>query len=446
MKRRFRRRRKIKYTEHDRERYRAVEKLSSDEERSEFERDRSRIIHSSAFRRLQGKTQVFAVGEGDFFRTRLTHSLEVAQIAKGLALRLGADPDLVESISLIHDIGHPPFGHSGEDELKRLMMPYGGFEANAQNVRVLTELETKSGRFKGLNLTRATIDGQLKYKNLFCRRDGLSREERQKLKFVYREDNAIVEWASKEARTCIEGNKREWKSFECEIMDWADDIAYAVHDLEDGIHGGQITGDTLQEESDSREVVKKVGEKYEQSAKDVDNVWDSLVNELIAGYPAFQPYGPRNSLMQRKSDRKALTSYLIGRFIKCSDRVKRGHLSTPLVSQRYLYAVHIPIRHRVEVDLIKGLIMKYVIESPQVRTLEEKARNIVRCLFLKFTRDDNAQHLLPNDWKEYWCKAESKADKARVVSDYISGMTDSYAQKTYARLFLPNQGSVYDLL
>ena len=178
--------RKIKYTPHDRER-RFPEKLPKGDERTEFERDRSRIIHSAAFRRLQGKTQVFTAGEGDFFRTRLTHSLEVAQIGKGLALRLRADPDLVEAVSLIHDIGHPPFGHSGEEELKLLMRPYGGFEANAQNIRILTKLENKSGKYDGLNLTRATIDGQLKYKEAF---------EPTKRKFVYEDDIGIVDWAS----------------------------------------------------------------------------------------------------------------------------------------------------------------------------------------------------------------------------------------------------------
>ena len=367
---------KVKYTREDEER-RFPESREPNEERSDFERDRSRIIHSSAFRRLQGKTQVFTVGEGDFFRTRLTHSLEVAQIAKGLALRMGADPDLVECISLIHDIGHPPFGHSGEDELKRLMMPYGGFEANAQNVRVLTKLETKNRKYEGLNLTRATIDGQLKYKNLFCRRDGLSRVDRQKLKFVYRDDNAVVEWASGEARSVIEGSKREWKSFECEIMDWADDIAYAVHDLEDSIHAGQITGDTFQEESSSHEVAQKVAEKYKIKDDVASSIWDSLVLDIFRQYPAFQPYGTSNSLGQRKSDRKALTSHLIGRFIKCTVRKERDPIRVPLSSQRYFYKMHVPDQQRVEVDLIKGLIFKYVIESPQIRTLEEKARHII---------------------------------------------------------------------
>ena len=182
------------YTPHDKEGMKKEDLggSRSADVRSDFERDRSRILHSAAFRRLQGKTQVqpFAPSESDFYRTRLTHSLEVAQIGKGIALRLGADVDLVEAVCLAHDIGHPPFGHAGEAELKRLMRAHGGFEANAQNLRVLTRLENKSLDYRGLNLSRAVIDGQLKYKKLF--RDGLE-------KFVYKDDGHIVTWAGGDA-------------------------------------------------------------------------------------------------------------------------------------------------------------------------------------------------------------------------------------------------------
>jgi dGTPase len=200
--------------------------------RSPFERDRARIIHSAAFRRLQGKTQVFGFGGSDFFRTRLTHSLEVAQIGKGVALETGfADLDLVEAICLAHDIGHPPFGHSGEEELQRQMDGSGGFEANAQNLRVLTKLEVKFFDFEGLNLTRATLDGDLKYKVCYSDRGNNK-------KFSYDEDRGLIASISQD-------NTR--KTFECEIMDWADDIAYSVHDLEDGIKARMISQDTLED-------------------------------------------------------------------------------------------------------------------------------------------------------------------------------------------------------
>ena len=433
---------KVNYTESDEERC-DTEKRAAHEERSDFERDRSRVIHSAAFRRLQGKTQVFTVGEGDFFRSRLTHSLEVAQIGKGLALRLGADPDLVETVSLIHDIGHPPFGHAGEYELKRLMMPYGGFEANAQNIRILTKLETKSREYKGLNLTRAVIDGQLKYKEAFCKAKA---ERKEQEKFIYREDSGLVEWASKDARGTIEGSDSEWQSFECEIMDWADEVAYAVHDLEDGIHARYLSASTLQEEDQITDIVKKVEEKFKGCAVNVSAVWDELLNGiLIENNPDFR-FGNKSSHAEKKSNRKRLTSYLINRYIKATRRVKRGVVLNTHVSERYMYTLCVPIRYKVEVKLINETIKKFVIEAPQVRTLEEKAKHIVRCLFLKFMRANNAKYLLPEDWREHLRGVDSVEGRARVVSDYISGMTDGYAQKTYSRLFLPNEGSIYDFL
>ena len=259
----------IEYTDHDTERICKPEALSPEDERSEFERDRSRIIHSSAFRRLQGKTQVFTAGEGDFLRTRLTHSLEVAQIGKGLARRLGANPELVEAISLLHDIGHPPFGHAGEDELKRLMKPYGGFEANAQNIRVVTRLESKSTDCNGLNLTRAVIDGQMKYKQTMS--ENLD-------KFVYTDDLDIVRWASQEAIESIKGVGLSSRSFECEIMEWADDVAYAVHDLEDSIHAHYV----------DRSLLNPINDRTQAAIADVQECFSNLdLHQIHAGLSTF---------------------------------------------------------------------------------------------------------------------------------------------------------------
>ena len=165
----------------------------------------------------------------------------------------------MEAISLTHDIGHPPFGHAGEDELKRLMKRYGGFEANAQNIRILTKLESKSEQYEGLNLTRAVIDGQLKYKEAFSEDKG---------KFVYEDDMRIVDWASKKARAAAGGLMEGWRSFECEIMNWADDIAYAVHDLEDSLHAGYIDKSTLHIDAEDpriRQVEKEVADEFRAS-------------------------------------------------------------------------------------------------------------------------------------------------------------------------------------
>ena len=413
----------IIYTEHDWERRDHPDCPKSGDKRSPFERDRSRVIHSAAFRRLQGKTQVFTTGEDDFLRTRLTHSLEVAQIAKGLALRLGADPELVETVALIHDIGHPPFGHAGEDELKKLMKNFGGFEANAQNVRILTKLECKSSKYEGLNLTRAVLDGQLKYKVPFTENTR---------KFVYDESMDIVTWASCKARKVGKELPKDTKSFECQIMDWADDIAYAVHDLEDGIHAKLIDQSTFSKDDPrTRDAINKVKEDYKNKGIDVQAIAKELFDIIHPSFPAAA------TDRQQKAHRKELTSRLIDRYIKAATRVDMNAVSNNSISNRYLHSVQIPTNCQVEVDLIKKLVWKFVIESPQVRTLGENGRHIVRCLFRKYMQDKGEQ-LLPTDWREWLQDDPTKKDKARVVCDYISGMTDDYARKTYAKLFLPN--------
>ncbi len=417
------RKRRIKYTKHDKERRYHLDRPTPDEERSPFERDRSRVIHSAAFRRLQGKTQVFTTGEDDFLRTRLTHSLEVAQIAKGLALRLGADPELVETVALIHDIGHPPFGHTGEDELKKLMKEFGGFEANAQNVRILTKLESKSSYYDGLNLTRAVLDGQLKYK-VTCSEDPV--------KFIYDESMDVVTWASDAARGEFQGLPPDTKSFECEIMDWADDIAYAVHDLEDSIHAKIIDQSTFSKDDPrTRDAINEVQGCGKYKGINVRPIAKELFDKICLSFPAAA------TDRKQKAHRKELTSCLIGRYIKVATRCTRGVVSNSRISYRYLHSVQIPTEYSVEVDLIKKLVWKFVIESPQVRTLGENGRHIVRCLFRKYMQDKREQ-LLPTDWREWLQDDPTKKDKARVVCDYISGMTDDYARKTYAKLFLPN--------
>ena len=395
---------------------------------------------SSTLSRLGGfkeRLRCSQLVRGDFFRTRLTHSLEVAQIGKGLALRLGASTDLVEAVCLIHDIGHPPFGHAGETELKKLMSCYGGFEANAQNIRVLTKLETKS-HYQGLNLTRAVIDGQMKYKDAFPNNTS---------KFIYEDDIDLLDWAGSEACAVVGESHRQLKSFECAIMDWADDIAYAVHDLEDGVHTGYIGVATLQNQSAITEVVEEVAHEFKDSPIDASKVCRDFIHEYLPrNNPDFRVLSPTTDYRERKADRKRFTSLLINRYIMASLRWERTDPPEKPISLRYLYSLYVPIEYKIEVCLLKKLVMKFVIESPQIRTLEEKARHIIRCLFSRFMQVDDVEQLLPNDWKGYLKARYSEKDKSRVVSDYIAGMTDHYAQKTYARLFLPEQGSIYEVL
>ena len=422
--------------DHDRERKSEEPASSAADVRTPFERDRSRILHSAAFRRLQGKTQVFAPSESDFYRTRLTHSLEVAQIGKGLALRLGADVDLVEAACLTHDIGHPPFGHAGEDELKQLMESEGGFEANAQNLRILTRLESKSVDYLGLNLSRAVMDGQLKYKDLFS--------DNQK-KFVYEDDRKLVSWASEEASRPFKGTKKWVRSFECQIMNLADDIAFSVHDLEDSIHAGYIDADIFRGDHPRiGGVLNQVEEEFMEEGISVSKAYGSLV-EIISSYidPSIRKYRefPHRG---RKSSRKELTSFLLGRYINAASRKTLDVLAQDSISNRYRYAVNMPKEYLIEIAILRKLVFELVIRSAQVVTLEEKARYIIKKLFEKFA-SKKGYYLLPEDWKEIADQEGKNNASERVACDYISGMTDEYALKTYSRLFLPGQGSIFDI-
>ncbi|MFM1864408.1 MAG: Deoxyguanosinetriphosphate triphosphohydrolase-like protein, partial [Actinomycetota bacterium] len=223
------------YSELDEERF--TEEPPKRAGRRAFARDRARVLHSSGLRRLAAKTQVLAPGADDFPRTRLTHTLEVAQIGRELGEALSADPDLVETACLTHDLGHPPFGHNGESALHEIAKDFGGFEGNAQTFRILTRLESKTfiaERSVGLNLTRASLDASTKYPWGF---DG----ENPKFGY-YKEDYEIFQWVRKYS----ESNK---KTFECQIMDFADDIAYSVHDVEDAIHSGLVDLKSLNSKS-----------------------------------------------------------------------------------------------------------------------------------------------------------------------------------------------------
>jgi dGTPase len=382
----------------------------SDEERNEFEIDRARIIHSAAFRRLQGKTQVFVTGSGDFFRTRLTHSLEVAQIGKGLALRLGANPDLIEACSLAHDLGHPPFGHKGEKVLGALMKTHGGFEANAQNIRLLTCLTVKFRDKDGLNLTRATLDGILKYKQPFSA--GVK-------KFYYDEDTDTIEWATANSTPGA-------RSFECQIMDWADEIAYSVHDLEDGMKAGMISSGRLR---NNKRLIGKTD--------------PSLINWAIEQmrFVEDQP-GER----ARKAARKELTSRLIHEFLTAAERVTSGDLPAgKILSDRYRYRVAINPVQQERCTLLKNLMFHLIVDDERVATMEKKSERMITGLFEVFTDPDpRTVYLYPEDFREAFEDADAKG-KLRLACDYIAGMTDEYAEDTYARLFLPKTGTLFSM-
>ena len=420
---------KLRYTNHDEERLVKGEIPPWGVHSSEFERDRTSLLRSGSFRKLQGKTQLFPIGKADFAcRTRMAHSLEVAQIGKLLALRLGADPDLLEAVSLAHDIGTPPFGHAGEEELKRLMHPFGGFESNAQNIRILTKLEAASVEYEGLNLTRAVIDGQLKYKEVFFD---------NKEKFIYDADRGIRDWATDEACDAVKGSQASWRPFECAIMDWADQVAYVVHDFQDSISSGYVGAFTFEPDySPMKDVVDKVRQAYRHCAVDVASTFRQLVARYdLRRIPDVTGVALKNRHKKQKAAMERIASDLISRYTSSAMRIERELAREAPVSKRYLYTVWIPLECRVEVSFLKTLIGNLVIESPKIRAVSEKNQEIIRCLFGELVQANGASRIWPDDWEGYFQLCDSDMERARAASDYIASMTDAQAKTLYDELF-----------
>ena len=389
--------------------------------RSEFERDRARIIHSAAFRRLQGKTQVFGVYEGDFFRTRLTHSLEVAQIAKGIALTLGADSDLVEAVCLAHDLGHPPFGHTGEHTLHDLMRSHGGFEGNAQTFRILTRLEHKHAAYAGLNLTYQTLDGVLKYKT--CIDATALAAAGGPVKGFYASDRDLV------ATIVSYTGSGDERSFECQIMDVADDIAYSVHDLEDSLKAGLITV------ADFRRVPPQrvVGDVNATLAAGSRTVSDETI------HTEFVRIADRLEQLERtagRAARKMLTRDLIHEFASAVTVQPDGRIDAAFPS-------------RLRIEVLKAFESYKVIHNPRVTTLGHKGKEVLRRLFAVLDQGQESIGLFPEDHGEDYERALIDGDETarkRVICDFLAGMTDSYAMRFYSRLFVPGEGSFYEML
>jgi dGTPase len=316
-------------------------------ERSPFARDRARVLHSYAFRRLADKTQVVVPGEDDFPRTRLTHSLEVAQIGREIGAALGADPDIVDTAGLAHDIGHPPFGHNGESALAAVAAPCGGFEGNAQTLRVLTRLEAKvvraSGSPAGLNLTRATLDATCKYP--WSRRPGTP-------KFGYYETDAeAFAWLR-------DGAAGERRCLEAQIMDWADDVAYSVHDVEDGVHGRLIRLAEITD-ADRAEVCAIAAAHYSQRpVRELEPVLDALLQ-----LPSLRDLADYDGSYRAQAAAKNATSELTGRFAGAAVEATRGVHGTDRLS-RYGADLVVPPEIAAECALLKALAVHFVMRRP----------------------------------------------------------------------------------
>src|ERR1700727_2473093 len=344
--------------------------------RTEFQRDRARVLHSSALRRLAAKTQVVRAGSGDFPRTRLTHSLECSQIGRELGAALGCDPDLVDAACLAHDLGHPPFGHNGESALAALADPggalaCGGFEGNAQSLRLLTRLEPKVPG-AGLNLTRATLDAALKYPWL-----NAARLPSAPAKYgAYESDAAAFDWV----RAGVPGRRR---CLEAQVMDWADDVAYSVHDVEDGLHAGLVSIKDLKDYSE-RTVVSAVARAYycgsmpDVTAAELDTVFAEFM-KLDCWQFNFD--GGPAALAAAKN----LTSELVGRFCQAAEDATRAAAGTARMA-RYSADLGVPRRQLLECALLKAVAAHYVMRRQAAVDQQAREREVITELALSIER------------------------------------------------------------
>lgn len=412
--------------------------------RSPFQRDKARILHSAAFRRLQAKTQVLGVGKSDFYRTRLTHSLEVAQIGQGITEQLKQkfsetvaplNPDnfLIEALCYAHDIGHPPFGHGGEIALHYKMADHGGFEGNAQTFRIVTKLEPYSQN-DGMNLSRRTLLGLVKYPCTLDILNNASPESSDNNKQVkashwhppkglFECDNEKFTWlltglneTDRQLFTSYQQNvegkhhKTKYKSFDCSIMELADDIAYSIHDLEDAIVMGIVS---------QSEFNQCVTEPICQH-KDTD-----LAQSM--------PWIERALFDGEHYERKNAIGALVNSFITAIEiKITDEDFIEPLLK----YNASLPKGFKIALSCFKGFVFKHVIQKPEIQQAEYKGQQLVMELFDAFASDP--ERLLPTNTRKRWEKAEQDANGIRIIADYIAGMTDEYAAKMYQHLFMPH--------
>ncbi|SIN89580.1 dGTPase [Sulfurivirga caldicuralii] len=420
-----------------------------------YQRDRARIIHSASFRRLQSKTQVLGLHESDFYRTRLTHSMEVAQIGSGLVEQLSISGEgqpwhewlpnlfLIEAICLAHDLGHPPFGHGGEMALNYMMRRHGGFEGNAQTLRILTKLGEYTAE-NGINLSRRATLGVLKYpviydeivccyepfKTAMAEPDAqdyltLNPNHYQPPKSIFLDEKPEFEWvlapfspSDRERFTRIERVSEQQftrdKAFDTTIMDLADDIAYGIHDLEDALAMNMISREAWEDEVVQTDAFRAAG------------MWTPEMDDwLFSG---------------RSRPRKRAISLMVGMMIEAVEVVENPDYEHPLLR----YQARLRPEAAAVLDLLKRFVFKWVITLPEVKGLEYKGQLIVLNLFKALW--GNADRLLPRNTFARFEQAETERAKRRVVCDYIAGMSNVYAARLYNKLFSADAGSIFDRL
>ncbi len=426
--------------------------------RDPFQRDRARILHSAAFRRLQSKTQVMGSGQSDFYRTRLTHSLEAAQIGSGITAQLRckyptlcqnyfpSTDSLIEAICLAHDIGHPPFGHGGEVALHYMMRNHGGFEGNGQTFRIVARLEPFS-EYHGMNLSRRTLLGLLKYPQTLEQLNNqnetnnidsfrqLKASQWHPPKGLYSDDSDIIDWLlaplSPDDRTLFQSikqnenchSKTRFKSLDCSIMELADDIAYGIHDLEDAI----VTNVVNQQDFQSNVIEKLLS---------LEDDWltqycQTLTTKLFSEQHHLQ-----------KDAIGGLVNYLITS-IELTDLNERD-VNTTFSEPLLRYNATLPRTIMQVLQVFKDFVYNFVIKQTSIQRLEYRGQQIVMELFQALSSDP--MRLLPPSSAKRWQLANDNGDNAhRVIADYVSGMTDEYASRLHQTLFVANAAGTYHL-
>lgn len=433
---------------------------AEDDPRKPGDVDYSRIIHSASFRRLQGKTQVLGHGEGDFYRTRLTHSLEVSQISSGIVRYLRHQPNqcqghfylpstpTIHAIAMTHDLGHPPFGHGGEVSLNYCMRNHGGFEGNGQTLRILTKLERFSSS-DGSNLCRRTLLGTIKYpityseaventeykpqlSNKTTSIKIIDREKSYPPKCFMDSEAGVFNWITsnltEQDKKLFRSKeldksgifKSKYKSLDCSIMDCADDISFGVHDLEDGITMGLITKDKMRSVVDEQKITCALKEIYTQNKQNIPN---KIVEDWI------------ENLFLDSNSRKKEIGKLVHHMITSCELYELNEFESPLLN----YNVKIKDTARLAIDELKRINKELVIFHPTVQQMEFRGQKMVVDVFEAIL--SNPEKYLPHDARILY---KTTNDKERIICDHISGMTDRHLEQWYNRLFNPGFGSIYD--
>lgn len=406
------------YREKDYERY--VAEAPKGITRTDFERDRARILHSAALRRLGAKTQVLGPSQDDFVRTRLTHSLEVAQVGRGIGAQLGCDPDIVDAASLAHDLGHPPFGHNGEKALAEVAAEIGGFEGNAQTFRVVTRLETKvlsrAGEPAGLNLTRATLDAISKYP--WPQNQGPTAKSARKYG-VYQDDLEVFTWMREDAppgRRCLEA----------QIMDLSDDIGYCVHDFEDAVVTGCCDIGVLAQSAELDKIIESTVSWYGEAVS-ADHLV-AAAKRLLETPFWFDDY---DGSYRGRALLKDLTSQLIGRFCDNTVRATRAMYGTGPLG-RYDADLVIPAEVHSEILILKGIAAHYVMEPRELEPVFLRQRTVIKDLAAALF--ESGPNKLEEPLAEQWRAADTDVGRLRAVVDQIASLTDVSAHRWHGQL------------